>query len=100
MTRSRSMRLAVEILEERCTPATYSVSNLADAGAGSLRQAVLNANAHAGADTIVFKSGLEGTIKLAGPGMVISDALFLDGPGAARITVQGLGHIFDITAPA
>ncbi|MBM4072251.1 MAG: hypothetical protein FJ271_25485 [Planctomycetes bacterium] len=100
MTRSKSIRLGFEVLEDRCTPAIYTVTNLADAGAGSLRQAVLNANAHAGADTIVFKDGLEGTIKLAGPGIAISDALLLDGPGASKITVQGLGHIFDIMAPA
>src|SRR5262245_6834328 len=33
---------------------TYVVVNTADSGAGSLRQAMTNANAHAGTDTIEF----------------------------------------------
>ena len=33
---------------------TYTVSNVLDAGPGSLRQAMLDANSHAGADTIAF----------------------------------------------
>ncbi len=34
--------------------ATFTVTNINDSGAGSLRQAVLDANAAATADTIVF----------------------------------------------
>jgi hypothetical protein len=34
--------------------ATFTVTNTADSGAGSLRQAILDANANAGADTIAF----------------------------------------------
>src|SRR6476659_10313185 len=33
---------------------TYTVTNTNDSGAGSLRQAILDANANAGADTIAF----------------------------------------------
>src|SRR6476620_2099745 len=33
---------------------TYTVTNTADTGAGSLRQAILDANANAGLDTIAF----------------------------------------------
>ena len=36
------------------TAATYTVTTTADSGAGSLRQAILDANANAGADTIAF----------------------------------------------
>lgn len=36
---------------------TYFVSNTNDSGAGSLRQAILDANTHAGADTILFSIG-------------------------------------------
>ena len=50
----RSARPRLEDLEERVVPATYVVTNTQDSGAGSLRQAVLNANANAGFDTITF----------------------------------------------
>ncbi|HEY7116326.1 MAG TPA: hypothetical protein VH475_07065, partial [Tepidisphaeraceae bacterium] len=44
----------LEPLEERLTPAVFTVGNILDSGAGSLRQAILDANALQGADTIVF----------------------------------------------
>ena len=37
------------LLEDRTVPSTFTVLNLADSGEGSLRQAVLDANAHPGA---------------------------------------------------
>ena len=43
-----------------CTAATYWVGNGQDAGAGSLRQAIANANAHAGSDTISFRTQMAG----------------------------------------
>src|SRR6266536_6173255 len=54
-------RLTVELLEDRCVPATFNVINNLDAGAGSLRQAVTDANATAGADTITFNASLTGS---------------------------------------
>ena len=36
-------RLSVEHLEDRTVPSTFTVGNLVDSGAGSLRQAVLDA---------------------------------------------------------
>jgi hypothetical protein len=41
-------------LEDRTLLATFTVTNTMDSGAGSLRQAMLDANAVAGADTIEF----------------------------------------------
>ncbi len=41
-----------------------TVCVLDDAGAGSLRQAILDANAASGPDTITFQSGVTGTITL------------------------------------
>src|SRR4051812_32606647 len=54
-SRSRGRaRLMLHALEGRVVPATFTVTNDADAGAGSLRQAILDANARAGADDVAF----------------------------------------------
>src|SRR5437588_9977584 len=45
---------ALEPLEGRLLFSTFMVTNTADAGAGSLRQAIASANSHAGPDTIAF----------------------------------------------
>ena len=48
--------------------ATFTVTNTNDAGPGSLRQAVLDANALSGADEILFDSSVTGTLALtSGP---------------------------------
>jgi hypothetical protein len=93
-----TFRPLLEILESRCLPSTFTVKNLNDAGLGSLRQAVLDANAHAGADTVVFRPGLEGTIRLTGGQITVSDPLTLLGPGAARVALDGNGkdRIFQV----
>ena len=46
---------------------TFTVTNLDDSGAGSLRQAIEDANANADADTITFQAGLTGTITVLPP---------------------------------
>jgi hypothetical protein len=51
-------KLQLLSLEQRIVPATFTVSITGDSGAGSLRQAIIDANAAAGADTIVFAAGL------------------------------------------
>jgi hypothetical protein len=43
-----SARLCFDLLEDRTVPSTFTVLNLADSGGGSLRQAVLAANAAPG----------------------------------------------------
>jgi hypothetical protein len=71
------------------TAATFTVTSLADSGPGSLRQAVLDANAAAGADTVVFAPGLNGTITLTSGEILITGPLAVNGPGAAVLTVSG-----------
>lgn len=56
----RVPRLGMETLEDRTTPATFTVLNNLDAGVGSLRQAITDANAAMGADTIDFDPAVIG----------------------------------------
>jgi parallel beta-helix repeat protein len=49
------MKHKIEFLEARIAPATFVVTNTLDEGPGSLRQAILNANALGGRDLITFQ---------------------------------------------
>jgi hypothetical protein len=69
--------------------ATFTVTNLNDAGAGSLRQAIEDANAAAGADVVTFQAGLTGTIPLTTGQLEITDSVDVQGPGAAVLAVSG-----------
>jgi hypothetical protein len=88
----------LEVLEDRTVPSTFTVRNLADRGEGSLRQAILDANARPGADTIDFADGLSGTIGLTSGQLSIADGLTIHGPGAASLTINAirLSRIFSI----
>lgn len=60
--------------------ATYTVTNTNDSGPGSLRQAITDANASAGADAISFNlpgSGVQ-TIQLLSPLPVVTDTVTID----------------------
>lgn len=68
--------------------ATYTVTNTNDSGAGSLRDAVAQANLNPGADTINF--AVTGTITLtSGLIRIESGPLTITGPGAANLTIDG-----------
>lgn len=64
---------------------------------GSLRQALLDANASPGHDTITF--AVTGTIALDRPLPAIGDNVTLQGPGAGELAISGgyLYRIFDIS---
>ena len=72
---------------------TITVTNLNDSGAGSLRQAIDDANVAPDADVIAFQSSLfqygAGQITLAGYELRISEAVTIDGPGSGLLTVNG-----------
>lgn len=88
--------------------ATITVTNTNDSGAGSLRQAIIDA---ASGDTISFKISLSGnnctggacTIMLTSGELLINKNLTISGPGASLLTVQRSGvngnfRIFDIAS--
>ncbi|HEV3257264.1 MAG TPA: hypothetical protein VG013_10320, partial [Gemmataceae bacterium] len=89
----------LEPLEDRSLPNTFTVTNLNDNGPGSLRSAVLAANAHPGPDVIQFAPRLHGTILLTSGELAITDGLAIDGPGARQLTVSGnhASRVFDIS---
>src|SRR5262245_42952405 len=92
-------RLGVEPLEDRSLPSTFTVLNLNDSGADSLRQAIRDANAAPGADAIAFAAGLSGTLNLSSGEMSVTDDLTIGGPGASQLTVSGndLSRVFSIS---
>jgi len=72
--------------------ATFTVTNTNDSGAGSLRQAILDANATAGADTIAFNIPGAGvhTIVPTTPLPLVTDPVLIDGytqPGSSANTL-------------
>ncbi|MGE5674295.1 MAG: choice-of-anchor Q domain-containing protein [Mycobacterium leprae] len=69
----------------------FVVTSLGDSGPGSLRQAMLDAIANPGPDTITF--AITGTITLLSPLPTVTDGLTIDGPGAAALTVSGGGTV-------
>ena len=68
--------------------ATFTVTNTANAGAGSLRAAITAANSAAGDDTITFAAGVTGTITLTAALPGINSNINLQGPGANVLAVQ------------
>jgi hypothetical protein len=90
---SRLIRLAgVHALVVACLPVasaaalSYPVETNANAGAGSLRAAILEANAHTGADSIPIE--VTGTIELEEKLPVISGEVTIAGPGAGALTIE------------
>src|SRR5262249_60270322 len=87
--RRRLQRWRVEALGARQLLSTFTVLNTLDAGAGSLRQAILDANANPGADQIAFAIAPGGaqTIRPTSALPAITDPVTLDGttqPGFAE----------------
>jgi len=101
----------LEQLEPRTVFALFTVSSAADTGPGSLRQAVADAAAFPGADSVAFAPGLFGqTIRLASelavsdadgvtvrgsPGILISGDTNADGVGDTRLFSVSGKAVFD-----
>jgi hypothetical protein len=71
--------------------ATWEVANTDDSGAGSLRQAILDANGNGNADTITFAPGLSGVIALTSGALSITENqdLTITGPGRDVLAISG-----------
>ncbi len=76
--------------------ANFEVTTKADSGAGSLRQAILDANALPGADSITFHSSLDGETINVGVAMWIQDDLTINGAGNIILDGGGSDRIFFI----
>jgi hypothetical protein len=76
---------------------TFTVSTTNNSGAGSLRQAIIDANAAAGADVIDL-TGVTGTITLASALPTITSDITINGPGQANLTISGndVYRVFDV----
>ena len=86
-------------LAQPARAAGYVVNNTNDSGAGSLRQAILDANGSAGADVITFNlTGCPCSILLSSR-LDINDALTISGPGAGQLALDG-GHAAQVFATA
>src|SRR4029077_17678603 len=82
------LRPWLEVMEDRTLLSTFLVNNTGDSGAGSLRQAILDANAKVGSDIINFDipGGGVHTIEPASDLPEISELVLIDGwsqPGHA-----------------
>jgi titin len=88
----------LETLECRLSPAVFTVTNVADSGAGSLRQAILKANATPGSNTIKFTigTGLQ-VIAPTSPLPAITNPVVIDGttqPGFSGTPLIDLDGLF------
>ncbi len=72
-------------------PATITVTSLADAGPGTLRAAIEQADLDPAGDTITFTSSVRGTITLSSALPDLSTAIDIEGPGPAALTVARSG---------
>ncbi|HTH53908.1 MAG TPA: hypothetical protein VL495_08165, partial [Edaphobacter sp.] len=86
------------LLPHIASAATYTVTNTADFGAGSLRDAINQVNGGAGGDTINF-SGVTGTIMVTSQ-LTISQQVTINGPVANILAISGgdTTRVFYITA--
>ena len=97
-----SVLMAV-VLASPAQAAPFSVTNTADSGEGSLRQAISDADAGAGEDTINFDPSLSGQTITLGSQLAVADSagLIIDG-GSANITVSGNNavRVFEVRSGA
>jgi predicted outer membrane repeat protein len=99
----KSVKPRMEILESRVAPATFTVTTLADSGAGSLRDTLAKADASPGSDTIRFKLPAppahgENVILLTSGELTSKGNVTITGPGRGKLIVDAnnASRVFDI----
>ena len=83
----RRRQSGLEALEPRCLLALLFVTNTDDAGVGTLRAAIEEANLDPSSDTIVFDEGVAGTITLRSALPDLSTEVVLVGSDAGDLTI-------------
>jgi hypothetical protein len=93
-----TFRPRVDEMEFRTLLSAWTVTSPADAGAGSLRQAIHDA---ADGDTINFDGSLAGTPIVLASELPIDKSLDIEGLGSDLSTIDGgaAGRVFDIITP-
>jgi hypothetical protein len=87
-------RPGLEALEDRAVPAkvgltvSLTVSSLADSGPGTLRAAILAADAGSGSAQFTIGFSVTGTIDLQSPLPDLNNHISIQGPGASSLTVD------------
>ncbi|MEH2239058.1 Calx-beta domain-containing protein [Nostoc sp.] len=98
--------LAIDDVSVKVDNSTYVVTNTNDSGAGSLRQAIINANNDPGIETIIFDpTGIFGdatpdTITLTSGELNVTEGVIIQGTGANKLTISGnnASRIFNASA--
>lgn len=86
------MTMASAVAPTIANASTFTVTSIADSGAGSLRNAVSGAT---DGDTINFDPSVAGTINLSSP-ISIYHNITVQGPGAAQVTLSGQDLVQDL----
>lgn len=97
----RVLLLSLALFAPSLFAATFTVTNVNDSGAGSLRQAIIDHNTASGTNNIVFNSGVSGAIPLtSGELSVTAGNLTVTGPGASTLSIDGQlsGRCVSVTA--
>jgi hypothetical protein len=78
---------------------SYTVVNTNDSGTGSLRQAIADSNAQPGTNTIDFAPSAYGTILLTSGELLITNNVFIAGPGPTNEAVDGnhASRVFNVS---
>ncbi|MEH1938900.1 MAG: Calx-beta domain-containing protein [Nostoc sp.] len=98
--------LAIDDVSVKVDNSTYIVTNTNDSGAGSLRQAIINANNDPGIETIIFDpTGIFGdatpdTITLTSGELNVTEGVIIQGTGANKLTISGnnASRVFNASA--